>query len=114
MTPEQRQELLRIIEKGEEISPEWARILFPPEKREYELVYHGKDAVIIANRMLPARAEERGIKLRKSFEGGGWLTTRASMFTTGRTRQTRRNHQTDLRDCDAVAHARETNTWLAP
>jgi DNA modification methylase len=43
MTPEQRQELLRLLEAGEEISPEWARVLFPPEKREYELVYHGKD-----------------------------------------------------------------------
>jgi len=43
MTSEQRQELLRLLEKGEEPSPEWARILFPPEKREYELVYHGKD-----------------------------------------------------------------------
>lgn len=29
--------------KEEELSPEWARILFPPEKREYELVYHGKE-----------------------------------------------------------------------
>lgn len=43
MTPEQRQELMRLLESGEEISPEWARVLFPPEKREYELVYHGKD-----------------------------------------------------------------------
>jgi len=43
MTPEQRQELTRLLEAGEEISPEWARVLFPPEKREYELVYHGKD-----------------------------------------------------------------------
>ncbi|WAC07859.1 MAG: site-specific DNA-methyltransferase [Thermodesulfobacteriota bacterium] len=43
MTPEQRKELARLLEKGEGISPEWARILFPPEKREYELVYHGKD-----------------------------------------------------------------------
>jgi len=43
VTPEQRQELIRLLEKGEDISPEWARILFPPEKREYELVYHGKD-----------------------------------------------------------------------
>jgi len=51
MTPEQRQELLRLLEKGEELSPEWARILFPPEKREYELVYQGKDREedIIAN-----------------------------------------------------------------
>lgn len=43
MTPEQRQELVRQLEAGEEISPEWARVLFPPEKRESELVYHGKD-----------------------------------------------------------------------
>jgi len=43
MTPEQRQELMRLLQAGEEISPEWARVLFPPEKREYELVYHGKD-----------------------------------------------------------------------
>src|SRR5438132_11942815 len=43
MTPEQRQELIRMVEAGEEISPEWARAMFPPEKREYELVYHGKD-----------------------------------------------------------------------
>lgn len=43
MTPEQRQELMRLLESGEEISPEWGRVLFPPEKREYELIYHGKD-----------------------------------------------------------------------
>ena len=43
VTPEQNKELIRLLEKGEDISPEWARILFPPEKREYELVYHGKD-----------------------------------------------------------------------
>jgi DNA modification methylase len=51
MTTEQRQELIRLLEQGEEISTEWARILFPPEKREYELVYHGKERVedILAN-----------------------------------------------------------------
>jgi site-specific DNA-methyltransferase (adenine-specific)/adenine-specific DNA-methyltransferase len=43
MRPEQRQELIRLLEAGEALSPEWARVLFPPEKREYELVYHGKD-----------------------------------------------------------------------
>jgi len=51
MTPEQRQEIVRLLEQGEELSPEWARILFPPEKREYELVYHGKETEgdILAN-----------------------------------------------------------------
>ena len=43
MTDEQRQELIRLLRQGEDIAPEWARILFPPEKREYELVYHGKE-----------------------------------------------------------------------
>lgn len=43
MTPEQRQEIIRLLEQGEEISSEWARILFPAEKREYELVYYGKE-----------------------------------------------------------------------
>jgi DNA modification methylase len=51
MSPEQREELIRLLQAGEEISPEWARLLFPPEKREYELVYHGKEREedIIAN-----------------------------------------------------------------
>ena len=43
MTTEQREEAVRLLQQGEELSPEWARILFPPEKREYELVYHGKE-----------------------------------------------------------------------
>ena len=43
MRPEQREQIIQLLQKGEELSPEWARILFPPEKREYELVYHGKE-----------------------------------------------------------------------
>lgn len=43
MTPEQREEVVRLLQQGEELSPEWARVIFPPEKREYELVYHGKE-----------------------------------------------------------------------
>ena len=43
MTPEEREEAVRLLQQGEDLSPEWARILFPPEKREYELVYHGKE-----------------------------------------------------------------------
>ena len=48
---EQRQEIIRILSAGEELSPEWARVLFPPEKKEYELVYHGKEREedVIAN-----------------------------------------------------------------
>lgn len=43
MTDEQRQEIIRRLQQGEELSPEWVRVLFPPEKREYELVYYGKE-----------------------------------------------------------------------
>ena len=34
LSPEQRQELIRLLEAGEELSSEWARVLFPLEKRE--------------------------------------------------------------------------------
>lgn len=43
MNNEQRLEIVRRLQQGEELSPEWARILFPPEKREHELVYLGKE-----------------------------------------------------------------------
>ncbi len=45
MKPEQREEPVRLLQKGEELSPAWSRILPPPppEKRECELVYHGKE-----------------------------------------------------------------------
>lgn len=51
MTPEQRQRIIEILLSGVDVAPEWSRILFPPEKREYELVYQGKDREedIIAN-----------------------------------------------------------------
>ena len=35
MTPEQRQELLRLLQTNEEISPEWARVLFKNPKKFY-------------------------------------------------------------------------------
>jgi site-specific DNA-methyltransferase (adenine-specific)/adenine-specific DNA-methyltransferase len=39
----QRDQLIKILSSGEPISSEWSRILFPPERREYELVYYGKE-----------------------------------------------------------------------
>lgn len=35
---------LRLAENGEDLPADWARELFPPERREYELVYHGKES----------------------------------------------------------------------
>lgn len=51
MEDNERQEIIRLLRQGEDLSPEWARILFPPEKREYELIYAGKEREeeIIAN-----------------------------------------------------------------
>ncbi len=34
---------LKLIENNEELPVEWAREFFPPERREYELIYHGKE-----------------------------------------------------------------------
>lgn len=43
MTEEFRHLVIDTLRRGEELPREWARELFPPEKREYELVYHGKE-----------------------------------------------------------------------
>lgn len=51
MNEERREQLLRLlaaaqraVEAGEEIEAEYARILFPPKRREYELTYYGKES----------------------------------------------------------------------
>jgi DNA modification methylase len=43
MDDEFRRMVIDILQRGEDLPSEWARFLFPPEKREYELVYHGKE-----------------------------------------------------------------------
>lgn len=50
MNEMRKEQLLRLLEmakevvgNGQEISTEYARILFPPERREYELTYYGKE-----------------------------------------------------------------------
>ena len=71
MTPEERQEIMRRLAAGEELSPEWARVLFPPEKREYELVYHGKEREedILANTLaVPLQA----VRTFGKNGGGEW------------------------------------------
>ena len=42
MNDEFRQMVIEKLRRGEDLPAEWARELFPPEKREYELVYYGK------------------------------------------------------------------------
>jgi hypothetical protein len=43
MNDEFRQMVIDTLRRGADLPREWARELFPPEKREYELVYYGKD-----------------------------------------------------------------------
>src|SRR5438046_5330947 len=38
-----RQIVIEKLRHGEDLPVEWARELFPPEKREYELIYYGKE-----------------------------------------------------------------------
>src|ERR1043165_6460599 len=43
MDKEFRQLVIEKLMRGDDLPREWARILFPPEKREYELLYYGKE-----------------------------------------------------------------------
>lgn len=43
MNDEFRRIVIEALRRGEDLPADWARELFPPEKREYELVYHGKE-----------------------------------------------------------------------
>lgn len=43
MRDEFRQLVIETLRRGEDLPTEWARELFPPEKREYELIYYGKE-----------------------------------------------------------------------
>jgi site-specific DNA-methyltransferase (adenine-specific)/adenine-specific DNA-methyltransferase len=74
MTSEQREEAARILQSGGELSTEWARILFPPEKREYELVYHGKEREedILANTMAVPLQAMRAFGKNGSRNGDDW------------------------------------------
>ena len=53
MREEFRQLVIEALRRGEDLPSEWAKELFPPEKREYELVYFGKERAedVIANAM---------------------------------------------------------------
>lgn len=74
MRPEQQAEIIRLLSKGEELSPEWARVLFPPEKREYELVYYGKEREedILANTLAVPLQPVRTFGSNGSKSNGEW------------------------------------------
>jgi site-specific DNA-methyltransferase (adenine-specific)/adenine-specific DNA-methyltransferase len=58
------------LQRGEDLPAEWQRELFPPEKREYELVYHGKEREedILANTLAVPLQPVRTF----GKDGGGW------------------------------------------
>lgn len=60
MNDELRQRVIQALQRGEDLPSDWARELFPPEKREYELVYYGKEReedIIAATMAVPLQAE---------------------------------------------------------
>jgi site-specific DNA-methyltransferase (adenine-specific)/adenine-specific DNA-methyltransferase len=61
MNEELRQRIIERLRRGEDLPREWAQEIFPPEKMEYELVYHGKEREgdIIANTMAVPLQEVR-------------------------------------------------------
>jgi site-specific DNA-methyltransferase (adenine-specific)/adenine-specific DNA-methyltransferase len=61
LNEELRQRIIERLRRGDELPREWASDLFPPEKMEYELVYHGKEreSDIIANTMAVPLQEVR-------------------------------------------------------
>ena len=65
-----RERMIELLEKGEELPLDYKHILFPPEKKEYELVYAGKE------REEDVLADTMAVPLQpiKTFgtNGGGW------------------------------------------
>lgn len=61
---------LRLAESGQDLPADWARELFPPERREYELVYYGKKIAeqILADTMAVPLQEIRTF----GTNGVGW------------------------------------------
>jgi len=43
LTDTQRQHIIELLERGEEVPLDYKHLLFPPERQEYELVYAGKE-----------------------------------------------------------------------
>jgi len=42
LSEKDRERIIQILESGEEFPVDYKHVLFPPEKKEYELVYAGK------------------------------------------------------------------------
>lgn len=71
MEDELRHRVIEKLQHGEDLPADWARFLFPPEKREYELVYYGKEREedVLANTLaVPLQA----VRTFGKNGGNGW------------------------------------------
>ncbi|MCA0982190.1 DNA methyltransferase [Exiguobacterium aestuarii] len=69
-----QQQLLQLLQKaqesvenGEEVSTEFARVLFPPSRKEYELTYYGKESV----QSIISKTFAAPIQMDRNFKGSG-------------------------------------------
>lgn len=69
------EEAKNYVEKGQDIPNEFCRILFPPEKREYELMYYGKESSesIISNTMPVPLQEDAIFPANAKIRKGQWV-----------------------------------------
>ena len=83
MEDELRQRVIEKLQHGEDLPVEWARFLFPPEKREYELVYHGKEREedILANTLAVPLQPVRSFGKHESTLKRGFSKTRRNDST---------------------------------
>jgi site-specific DNA-methyltransferase (adenine-specific)/adenine-specific DNA-methyltransferase len=67
LTDHQRQHIIEMLERGEDLPLDYKHLLFPPERKEYELVYAGKE------REEDILAETMAVPLQpiKTFGNGG-------------------------------------------
>ena len=77
MNDEFRHMVIETLRRGEELPAEWARELFPPEKREYELLYYGKE------REEDIRADTMAVPLQPASTFGGNGETPSSSSELG-------------------------------
>lgn len=72
LNDEFRQLVIEKLRRGEDLPVEWTRELFPPEKRECELVYHGKEREedILSRTMAVPLQKVR--TFRNGKNGNGW------------------------------------------
>jgi len=70
LTDTQRQHIIELLERGEDLPLDYKHLLFPPERQEYELVYAGKER----EEDIPAETMAVPLQPFRTFgsNGNGW------------------------------------------